>query len=219
MKYTITILSILFTLNMAAQDTLAKRYMFNLGAAYTGSFIEDVYQYQPALAYAVGFDYYWSKQVFTGFKFTTMQVEVVPEWEGFEPYVTRNNLLLFEYGISFKNEEIIFIPAIHAGVGFYYLDEFNIQSINGYGSVDLTYHDDYSVSPIIGLDSYFGYRISSVFSVGVTFGCSYVYQNWNIAVTGAGNNTTYPLDFATSQYKYAQSLITISGGIKIIWLL
>ena len=219
MKYTITIAIILFTFRLFGQEAPKQRYLLNFDAAYTGSFIEDVYQYQPAFAFAVGFDYYWSKQVFTGLKFTTMKVEVVPEWEGFEPYVTRNNLLLLEYGISFKNDEILFIPKFQAGVGVYYLDKFDLQTMPDYGSVELTYHDDYAISPVIGLESYFGYRINSAFSVGFTVSESYAYQKWNIDVTGVGLNSTVPLDFATSNYKYAQSLITISGGIKVIWLL
>lgn len=219
MKSTITIAIILFSFCLYGQEAPNQRYVINFDAAYTGSFIEDVYQYQPALAYAIGFDYYWRKQVFTGLKFTTMKVEVVPEWEGFEPYETRNNLLLLEYGISFKNDEILFMPIFQAGVGFYYLDEFNLQTISGYGSVELTYHDDYAISPVIGLETYFGYRINSAFSVGFTVSESYAYQKWNIDVSGDVINSTVPLDFASSNYKYSQSIITISGGIKIICLL
>lgn len=219
MKHTITIILILFSFRLVGQDTLEHKYIINFDAAYTGSFIEDVYQYQPALGYSVGFDYYWSKQVFTGLKFTTIHTEVVPEWDGFEPYLTRNNLLLFEYGISFKSDEIIFIPIFHAGVGFYYLDEFNLQTMSDYGSVELTYHDDYAVAPIIGLETYFGYRVGNNFSIGFTLSESYVYQKWNIDVTGVGLDTSYPLDYATSNYKYAQSVINVAGGIKIIFLL
>ncbi len=62
MKQTITVILILFSFRLVGQDTLQHKYIINFDAAYTGSFIEDVYQYQPALGYSVGFDYYWSKQ-------------------------------------------------------------------------------------------------------------------------------------------------------------
>lgn len=219
LKHTITILLIFFSLRIAGQSKPEYKYIINFDAAYTGSFIEDVYQYQPALAYSIGLDYYWNKQLFSGLKFTTMQTEVVPEWDGFEPYLTRNNLLQFESGISFKSDELIFISSIHAGVGFYYLDEFTLQTMSDYGSVELTYYDDYAVAPVIGLEGYFGYRIGDNFSIGLTLSESYVYQKWNIEVTGSGIETTVPVDYATTNYTYAQSMINIAGGIKIIFLL
>lgn len=203
----------------SAQNSFLCKGDFYAGVTTFNTFGNGVYTYEPTLSYLIGGDYYWSPHVFTGFTVNTMRNTVVPQWPEFDTYTTQDYSFKLTTGLLYQQQKIIFRPALNAGLGIFYLNEFFLE--NNYGNPEdgVLYNEDYAYAPMLGLDFDAGYLVLPDFAINFTIGAWYTAQNWDVKATGWDRYYTPTPFYINTTYHYNQSLIIVSAGLKCMYFL
>lgn len=214
LKTLITVLFFCIYNNLAAQDSITPKVGVYFGSAYFGSFGDGVYAYSPTVSFTAGCEFFWRKNIFSGLEYSTLKTTVTPEWEGFDEFNTRNHLIKLTSGFFKEYNKFIFRPAINAGLGIFYLKEFHLDNSSDFSTNSVTFYDDYSFAPMLGVDVFSGYYLLPTLCVGFTFGSWYTLQSWDVKAQGETIYFGTP-DEINTIYHYKQTLVNLSAGIRL----